>query len=172
MNYEQFKETFLRVLRDSNLPTIGPPPSEETLDLRFMERSLKVHVLPVGELGGPFHVAGTISWRWDALQAARTVSTERDFLTTLFGRDEAGDLEAEQPWLRVEVELRAGVDSGKAIPMPSPAKWSRWSREALSRLENIERVAAKTSYASYRTDNTPSSRGRGILRSTSSAPRS
>jgi hypothetical protein len=98
-----------------------------------------VYVEPIGrEVGKPFHVSGAIFWSWDALQTARTATTEDDLLAELLGREDARKIATERPWLRVDIELRAGLEYGKAIPMPSALKWTRWSREAIGRLENVE----------------------------------
>jgi hypothetical protein len=60
VNYDAFKRAFLDALRDSGLPTIGPPPSEEVLDLQTTARTLTVYLEPVDRaIGRPFHVSGT-----------------------------------------------------------------------------------------------------------------
>lgn len=139
MNYDDFKATFLAALSDSGLPTFGLLSGGEVLDLRSMDRTLTVHVEPMGrQIGGPFHVTGTISWRWDALQTARTATTEEDLLATLLGREGTEHVGTERPWLRVDVKLRATLEAGKSIPMPAAKTWTRWSREAIGRLENVE----------------------------------
>jgi hypothetical protein len=138
VNYDEFKRTFLDALHDSGLPTIGPPPNEETLNLQSTDRMLTVYVEPIDrDIGRPFHVSGAVSFRWSALQAARTGTSEEDLVAQLLGED-ARDDETERPWLRVDIKLRAGLEWGKGIPMPSPATWAKWSREALGRLEKIE----------------------------------
>jgi hypothetical protein len=138
VDYDEFKAAFMSALRDSRLPMIGLAP-DEVLGLRSGDRVLTVGVEPFDrDMARPFHVAATISFRWDAFQTARTVTCEEDLLVELVGRDDAEDIETEQPWLRVDIKLRAGVEWGKGIPMPPPATWARWSREALGRLETIE----------------------------------
>lgn len=99
-----------------------------------------IYVEPLDrEIGSPFHVSGAISWRWDALQSARTATTEEDLLTELLGREDAyDDIDTERPWLRVDLVLRAGLEYGKWLPMPSPAVWARWMEEVTGRLENVE----------------------------------
>jgi hypothetical protein len=143
VNYEQFKRTFLDALHESGLPTIGMPPNEEILSLRSTARTLTVYVEPVDrDVGRPFHVSGAISFRWSALQAARTATSEDDLLAELLGEDARSEA-TEQPWLRVNIELRAGLEWGKGIPMPAPATWAKWSREALGRLEISERLVSE-----------------------------
>jgi hypothetical protein len=113
---------------------------KETLDLGSTDRVFAVGVEPLDrDIGKPFHVSAAISFRWDALQTARTVTREDDVVTELVG-EEARESETERPWLRVDIELRAGLEWGKGIPMPTPAVWAKWSRETLTRLESIERV--------------------------------
>lgn len=144
MNYDEFKAAFLAALADSRLPVIGVGPGEEILDLRSMHRTFTVHVEPVGrQIGGPFHVAGTVSWRWDALQTARTATNEEDLLAELLGREEASATDTERPWMRIDIQLRAGLDHGKSIPLPPAKAWAAWSREAIGRLENVERLVTE-----------------------------
>ena len=141
MRYDEFKSMFVAALRHSGLTTIGPPPSDEVLDLRTTDRTVTVYVEPPGrDMGGPFHISGAISWRWDALQQARTATTEEDMLTELFGREDALGQETVHPRLRVDITLRASLEYGKPIAMPSRAAWSEWRREALARLQTVERL--------------------------------
>lgn len=141
MHYDEFRSAFLAALRDSGLLTIGPPPNEEVLDLRTTDRTVAVYVEPVGrEMSAPFHISGKISWRWDALQEARTATTEEDMLTELLGREDARGRETMHPRLRVDVELRAGLEYGKSVAMPSREAWFEWRREALARLQTVERL--------------------------------
>ncbi len=138
MNNDEFKRAFLHALRDSGLPTIGPPPHEEMLDLRTTARKVSVYVEPVDrDMARPFHVSGAISYRWDALQTARTNTCEEDVVAELLG-DGARRKTTERPWLRVDIELRAGLEWGKGLPLPSPATWRKWSREVFARMEGIE----------------------------------
>jgi len=144
MNYDEFKSSFLASLKDSGLPLISAGLGEEILDLRSMDRTCTVHVEPVGrQIGGPFRVTGSISWRWDALHTARTATREEDLLTELLGREEGGEIDTERPRLRVDIRLRAGLDYGKSIPLPAAKAWAKWGREALGRLENVERLVTE-----------------------------
>jgi hypothetical protein len=139
VNYDEFKAAFLQALWASGLSTIGRVPAEERLDLGSTDRSLVVYIEPAERgLERPFHVSGVVSWRWDALQTARTTTTEEDLLTGLVGRDGARALETVRPWLRIDVQLRAALEVGRSIPLPSPAQWTRWRREGASR--SIPRV--------------------------------
>jgi hypothetical protein len=141
VTYDHFKATFLQALRASGLPTIGP--SEERLDLRSMDRTVTVYVEPVGGgRAGPFHVSGVVAWRWDALQTARTATTEDDLLTEVLGRDRAHAVDTARPWLRVDLELRAALEAGQTLFMPSLAKWAQWHRAALGRLQRSARLVA------------------------------
>lgn len=138
MTYDEFKAAFLLALRDVGLPTMGPPPHEETLCLKSTDRTVVVYVEPLArDIGGQFHVSGTISWHWDALLAARTRTTEEDLLRELLGQEEA-DAETEPPVLRIDIKLRASLMPGKEIPMPSASTWAKWSKEAITRLDRVE----------------------------------
>jgi hypothetical protein len=70
-----------------------------------------------------------LSWRWDALQTARTATREEDVLEELLGRD-GYNLVTERPWLRVDVTLRATLPLDSPLPMPGAEAWRRWVAEA------------------------------------------
>ncbi len=140
MRYEQFKNVWASELRECGLRILHPEPTE-TVDLVSMERSYTVYVEPAGRQDAePFFVAGTLSWRWGSLQAARTRSTEEDMLTELLGRNVGDAVETEAPVLRVDIGLKASLMHGKGIPMPSKPVWCNWAREVVGRLERIERL--------------------------------
>jgi hypothetical protein len=140
VTYQTFKAVFLHALQASGLPTIGEVP-EETLDLRSTDRTVKVSVGPIRRASQrPFHLSGVISWRWDALQTARTTTTEEDLLTALLGREAGARVETERPWLRIDLELRAGFEAGQSMAMPSVATWTTWSRAARPRLQGDARL--------------------------------
>lgn len=142
MDYDEFKTAFLAALRASRLPPLGLAP-RESLDLVSTDRTLSIGVEALDrDIGKPFHLSATISYRWSALQTARTTSCEGDFLEQVFGRA-ARKRKTERPWLRIDIQLRAGLEWGKGIPMPSPTTWATWSREALMRLETVERVVSE-----------------------------
>ncbi len=138
MGYEEFRAAWEDALRESKLSMMGLW-GEETLDLRTTSRNYEVHVEPFGgQDAEPFFVAATLSFRWNALSTARTVTREEDMLTELFGRESAYDLETEQPWLRIDIKLNASLPYDKPLPMPSKAAWSAWARETMGRLDDIE----------------------------------
>lgn len=138
MTYEEFRAAFLTALRESKLGMIGLWPDEE-INLRTTDRTLVVHVEPLGGSDAePFHVAATISWRWDSLLTARSATMEKDMLTELFSRDEASDMVPRLPDIRIDLKLGASLPWGKSMPMPSRQAWASWIRETLGRLERIE----------------------------------
>ncbi|MDX2091535.1 MAG: hypothetical protein SFX73_26985 [Kofleriaceae bacterium] len=138
MNYKQFKDLRTWALRESGLPLVGGEPLRETLDLRSTDRSctslLHVHSDPATT----FTVSAELGYRWDALQTARTNTTEEDLVRELFGTDRSQYPRTELPCLRVDVTLRASTMWGKEIPLPSAEVWRSWARETVRRLENVE----------------------------------
>lgn len=139
MNYEQFKELWTGALRESGLLILGVRPIDESLDLSSTDRRCKTCVLPPSnQLAAAFHATASLEFRWDALQTARTHTTEEGMLQELFGVDRTRNPRTEVPWLRVDVTLHASTDWGKEIPLPRGDVWSRWARETLGRLENVE----------------------------------
>jgi hypothetical protein len=105
-----------------------------------MERPCRSAVEAVGQDVEPFHVAGTLQWRWHALHDARTATNEDDMLTELFGREHVRRVRTQRPWIRVDVTLRSSALWGKEIPMPGMRTWAAWAREAVGRLESTEPV--------------------------------
>lgn len=138
MNYEEFKELWTWALRESGLPIGGVTPIEETLDLRSTDRHCKSFVYAHDRVA-TFHVSAELGFRWDALQTARTATTEEDLLRTLFRRESQRPRTA-HPWLRVDVTLRAATAWGQEVVLPPAPAWQRWARETLGRLETIEPV--------------------------------
>lgn len=141
MTYDEFKKAWVWALRESGLSIMGPEPIEETLDLRTTDRTCKAFVEPFGgQHAEPFHITAALRFRWDALQTARTNTTEEDMLQEVLGLDRARRPRTELPWLRADATLRAAVVWGKEIPLPTASAWQRWARETLGRLESIESV--------------------------------
>lgn len=138
MRYEEFRSAWDDALRESKLSMIGLW-GEETLNLRTTSRSYEVHVEPFdGQDAEPFFVAATMSFRWDALNTARTATREEDMLIEVFGREAAYDLDTERPWLRIDIKLNAALTHGKPIPMPPTQAWAKWIQETMGRLEDVE----------------------------------
>ena len=141
VTYDEFKHAWILARQESGLPLLSAYEGDETLDPRSLSRTFETFVEPLGgQEAEPFHVAAALSWRWDALATARTVTTEEDMLTEVLGRERVWGHKprTERSPLRVDVSLRASLPYGKAIPMPSSPTWAKWAREAHGRLERIE----------------------------------
>lgn len=136
MRYEEFRAAFMEALRESKLGMIGLWP-DETLDLRTTDRTLTIHVEPLGGSDAePFHVAAKISW--DALSTARTATREEDALMTLFGPDSVPKRKTMRPYHRVDFELHGSLMTGQELPMPSNRAWASWAEESIGRLAHTE----------------------------------
>jgi len=143
MDYDAFKLAFMSALQEARLRLLNPQ-GEEWLDRRTLDREYRVYVEPVGsEVSPPFRVTASISFRWDALLTARMATCEEDVITELYGRDPGRAVQTEKPWVRVDIRLRAGLDWGESLPMPSRDSWAGWTREALARLESVDRVVSE-----------------------------
>lgn len=137
MNFDEFRSAWLHALRRAGFNTLLS--TEETLDVNRMCRTFLTHVEPVGgQDASPFHVAARLLWVWDALQSARTDTTEEDMLTSLLGRKRSEDLDTEPAWLRVDVSLHAQTPYNGPIFMPPADRWRQWSQEVTTRLSRIE----------------------------------
>ena len=140
MRYEDFKATWERTIGASRLGRHGF--SEETLDSQSLDRTYLVRVEPPqGQDSRPFHVVAELSWRWSALQAARSRYGERELVAELLGT--RATRKTAKPWLRVDIKLSATLMHGQPIDMPSPKVWAAWAREVLGRLERIEPLLPK-----------------------------
>jgi hypothetical protein len=84
----------------------------------------------------PFHVSARLGWTWDALQAARTATTEEDALMLFLG-DEGRHQNTERPWLRVDVTLSATLPWGSPLPLPEPTRWRDWLADVTERLDPL-----------------------------------
>ncbi len=143
MKYEEFRAAWERALAESGMPAMGL--RSESVDLLDMDRTYTVRVAPLGgQDAAPFFVVAELSWRWDALHAARASTTEEDVLTELHGRERAADLDTEPPWLRVDVALHASLPWGEPAAMPTQSNLARWSQEMSGRLESVERLLPDT----------------------------
>jgi hypothetical protein len=83
-------------------------------------------------------VTASLSWRWGALQTARTNTTEEDVLTEMLGRNDLVGAPTERPWIRVDIVLKATLPYGKPLAMPAPAAMRKWFHETMTRLEQVE----------------------------------
>jgi hypothetical protein len=143
MRYEEFKQVWMHVLRDSGLRVMHRDPTE-TLDLHSMSRKFETFVEPAsGQDAEPFFVSASLSWEWDALQVARTHTIEEDLLTEFLGREDSHDVETEVPSLRIDISFNASLMHGKETPLPAPRVWENWAQEVVGRLERIERLLPK-----------------------------
>jgi hypothetical protein len=143
MNDRFFQDAFEAALRKSGLAVFGVR-GEELLDLHHLDRIHRIAVEPIGgQDAAPFFVTASLSWRWSALQTARTNTTEEDVLAEVLGRDDGAVASTEAPWVRVDITLRATLPHGKPMAMPGPAAMGRWFHEIKTRLELTEPLTAE-----------------------------
>jgi hypothetical protein len=136
VNYEAFRRTWVKAFRESGLHL--DEDGTERIDLHTMNRRYRSIVEFSGheDDGPPFRTGATLTWFWDALQTARTITAEGELLAGLLGPTTT--IEADPPWLRVEVRLHAIVLAVEGIPLPSKSVWAKWVREAIGRLKHVE----------------------------------
>src|SRR5689334_13950946 len=105
MRYDDFRELWrCCVDRSRLLHTLGGP--TETIDVEWMSREYAIRIMGIHQVE-PYTISAKVRWRWDAVQAARTRTTEEDLLTTILG--DADDVETARPWLRVDIEIAASA---------------------------------------------------------------
>ena len=133
MNYQDFETMFTSLLSRSGLRRFGFP--TRSLNLDRMGREFRIRVEPQGPQDvEPFLVTCEFAFTWDALQSARTDTSEDDFLMEVNGfRD--GD--SAQRFLRLDVKFSATLPYGKPLAMPSEDVWKHWSKETHQRLERL-----------------------------------
>ena len=138
VDYETFRTLWIDGLQASRLQIIGAQ-GTETLNTRNLDRSYQIHFEPVGgQDAPPFHVKGTLSWRWTALNTSRGIFRDGDALSEMLGRDQTEDLVTNRPYIRIDIELSASAPYGKPLPMPSKTAWAKWVEETVERLDHIE----------------------------------
>lgn len=133
MTYDEFKHAWLAALHGSRLRAFGADALREQIDLRSTDR-LGETVVELYARPEPFTVTAKLHWRWDALQSARTATSEEDMLVALFGR-ETSRARTQRPWMRVDIELHASLMRGKPMPLPSKAVWAAWTSDVMQTLE-------------------------------------
>jgi hypothetical protein len=85
MNYDSFRAAWQQALREAGLQPFLFPPTE-TVDLGRMSRTYQTDIhLGSAQQAEPFYVTASLTWTWDALQSARTATTEEDLLMELLG---------------------------------------------------------------------------------------
>jgi hypothetical protein len=137
MDYDEFRRLWHEALARAGLVSVPFRPTE-TVDLQHMDRAYKVYMpMSHGNQTGPFHVTVELSWRWSALQSARTATTEEDLLVTLLGED-GYEADTERPWVRVDVNLHATLPDGDPTPMPDAAVWQHWMEKVTHEMGLLE----------------------------------
>ena len=137
MDYDAFRELWHEALAQARLITAPLWPTE-TIDLRQMARSYEVY-MPMYHRNqtGPFHVTVELNWRWDALQSARTATTEEDLLVSLLGED-GHDLDTDRRWVRVDVTLHATLPADTPLSMPDADVWRQWMGRVMHEMDRLE----------------------------------
>ncbi len=144
MRHEEFARCWQAAFSGAGLPTFHG--ERELVDVAAMERTYEVFVEPgVGQQTRPFFVTAKLSYRWDALQTARSQCNEEDLLRAVLGDDH--DVLTQRPWLRVDVVLGATLPYGEPLPMPSQERRARWIDETTGRLERVERLLPEETVA-------------------------
>lgn len=147
VKYEEFRSQLVENLIEAGLSPIGG--ADETLSPRSVDRQFEGHYAQHGEFAGagrkPLFVTATVSFRWNALLAARFETTEEDFAMQVFGDFDAVDrVVMEEPSLRLDTTLTASLNFDKSAPMPDARRLRSFTKEALGRLESTERLLPKS----------------------------
>jgi hypothetical protein len=145
VTYDEFKALWLLALRESGLRTFGAEALSERLELRATDRIGESVVEPYHR-PDPFTVSAKFRWRWDALNSARTATTEEDMLFELFGRDEGAPSRTRRPWLRVDISLHASLPLSQPMPLPSRATWATWVRDVIHTLASRTPIIPKDAF--------------------------
>jgi hypothetical protein len=135
VTYDEFRAAWLLALRESGLRCFGVDALQESLELRATDRIGESLVEPYYQ-PEPFTVCAKLRWRWDALNSARTATSEEDLLAELLGRDDPGRTRTERPWLRVDISLHASLPWDHPMPLPPKARWAIWTRDVIHTLES------------------------------------
>ncbi len=136
MTYEQFRTAWYEALTEAGMWSYLARPTE-TVHLGGMSRTCQVYVhLGHSREIEPFQTSASLRWTWDALQAARTATTEEDVVIQFLG-DKGRHQDTERPWLRVDLILSATLPWGAPLPLPDPDMWRAWLADVTERLEPL-----------------------------------
>lgn len=117
MNYDAFLHTWNQALSTAGLMSLFP---EQMVNLQSMDRTYRL-IIPVGHNSArysPFYVTMELSWRWDALLSARFATTEEDLIMQIYEKRDV-HLDTASPWLHVDFNFHAGLQTDLYAPMPS-----------------------------------------------------
>ena len=157
MRYEVFRDRVEHALRDAGVSFLDLS-RKETLELPALARTYEIAIeLDERQQARPFHVAGSIEFRWDPFQIARSYTTEEDLLTELLGR-KMSEHETKPRWQRVEMRLQANLPDGSTVSMPDSRVWTSWTtrvarlRARLVPVEAAEDEDGQSTVAGWRGD--------------------
>ena len=137
MDYQEFADLWLEVLRQACFPGIHLLHPIETIDIRSMDRTYRCYLRwPETPETRMFHVTAEVSWVWDSVLSARFATTEEDMLMQIFG-DFGTHEDTNPPWLRIDMSLHASISLGKNYPIPLLANWQRWVEKVSLELESL-----------------------------------
>lgn len=137
MNHDTFADAFESSLRAAGV--MAPHERiEQSVQLLSMARAYR------GFLGAyydqpsePLRGSLELSWVWDAMQTARTTTSEEDAVTVLVGRSSAKGLKTERPTLRIDIVLHGKVDLDGTISVPGPEAWRDWAGEVRDKVSPL-----------------------------------
>ncbi len=135
MEYQKFISLWLEALGQARFPGLHLLRPNETIDIRFMDRTYKNYLWwPETPETMAFNVPTELSWVWDSLLSARFATTEGDMLMQIYG-DFGIQEDTETPWLRIDLALHARISLDERFPLPVLENWQRLVREVSLELE-------------------------------------
>jgi hypothetical protein len=137
MRYDEFRDKLQDALQRVGLfhQRISNP--SETIEISGTGRRWKLYVMqsspPEVE---PFHVTAKIAFNWNPFDTARSYTCEEDLLTELLGRKKQS-FNTMQRFIRVDLELHAGLPYGSTTTIPDSQIFGSWTGSARQKLDKL-----------------------------------
>jgi hypothetical protein len=126
MRYEEFRNQLEDALVQVRLLDRRPWDPAESIDLTGTGRHWKTYYYSLATSPEPFNVSAKIAFDWDAVNAARSQTTEEDLITALLGRSDVSSRISKR-FTRVDLDLHAGLVYGKTAEIPDPKLFGSWT---------------------------------------------
>jgi hypothetical protein len=136
MRYEEFRDQLQDALLQVGLLDRRPWDPVESIDLTGTGRHWTTYFHSLSSSLEPFNVSAKIAFDWDAVNAARSQTTEEDLLTALLGRSKAPSGTSRR-FARVDLDLYAGLVYGATAAMPDPKLFGSWTVAVVRQLGDL-----------------------------------
>jgi hypothetical protein len=126
MRYEEFRNQLEDALLRVGLLDRRPWDPAESIDLTGTGRHWKTYYHSLSTKPEPFNVSAKIAFDWDAVNAARSQTTEEDLISAILGRSDVSSRISKR-FVRLDLDLHAGLVYGKTAELPDSKLFGSWT---------------------------------------------